>query len=261
MTVAIALAAGAGALRAVALGLAMFALQASIGAVNDLADRAADASVKPRKPLVEGLVTVAAARSVAVIGLVLGVGLSAVLGLPVLVVALLGVGIGYLYDLRLKGTAWAWLPFAFGVPLLPVYAWVGAGAQLPSAFAVLLPAAIAAGAALALGNQLEDLADDVLAGVDSTARRLGQRNAWIVMAALHAGIAVAAVGSLAVFEGRGPGIGVAALGIGVVGLGVAGARRGVPSVRRFAWEIQASGLGILAAGWIAALAENGSLAS
>lgn len=239
----------------------MFTLQASIGAVNDLADRDADASAKPHKPLVAGLVPVDVARIVAVAGLAVGLAVSAVLGLPALVVALLGVGIGYLYDLRLKGSAWAWLPFALGVPLLPVYAWVGAGAALPSAFAVLLPAAVAAGAALALGNQLEDLAADAVAGIDSTARRLGPRNAWLVMAALYAGVAVAAASSLAALDARGPGVGVAAIGIGVIALGVAGARRGVASLRRLAWELQAAGMGILAAGWIAALAANGSLAS
>jgi len=260
VTIAVAFLAGAGTPRAVTLGLAMFALQASIGTVNDLADRAADASAKPRKPLVEGLVTVEVARAVAVTGLLVGLGLSAANGPAAAAVAVLGSGIGYFYDLRLKGTAWAWLPLALGVPLLPVYGWVGAGAPPPSWFAVLLPAAVAAGVALALGNQLADLADDALAGLDSTVRRLGPRRAWLVMAGLQAGVAAAAAGSLAAFDGRGPGLAVAASGIGVIALGVVGARRGVAALRRFTWEIQAAGVGILAAGWLAALAEDASRA-
>ena len=35
-------------------------------------------------------------------------------------------GVGLLYDLRLRGTALSWFPFAVGIPLLPVYAWLGA---------------------------------------------------------------------------------------------------------------------------------------
>lgn len=241
----------------------MFALQASIGAVNDLADRSADALAKPHKPLVNGLVGLRAARVVGAAGLVLGLALSAALGVAVVVIALLGVGIGYLYDLRLKGTGWAWLPFALGVPLLPVYAWVGAGAALPSAFAVLLPAAVAAGAALALGNQLDDLADDAVAGTTSTARRLGPDVAWVAMAALYAGVTVAALGSLAVLDGRGAGVVVAGVGAGVTALGTASARLGPQTLRplrRLAWELQGIGVGILAAGWVAALAETGALA-
>ena len=31
-----------------------------------------------------------------------------------------------------KGTAWSWLPFAVGIPLLPVYGWLGAAGALPA---------------------------------------------------------------------------------------------------------------------------------
>ena len=51
--------------------------------------------------------------------------------------------IGYGYDLAFKGTAWSWLPFAVGIPLLPVFGWLGATGGLPASFAVLLPVAVA----------------------------------------------------------------------------------------------------------------------
>jgi 4-hydroxybenzoate polyprenyltransferase len=261
LTAAIALVAGAPASVAALLGAAMLCLQASIGALNDLTDLPADAVAKPGKPLVRGPVTPAMARVVIVAGLAVGLAVSAVVGLGALVVALLGVGTGYLYDLRLKGTGLAWLPFALGVPLLPVYAWIGATGTVPRAFAVLVPAAVAAGAALALGNQLADLAADRRAGVDSTARTIGRQGALAAIAALHAGVALAAIVSLVVLGGQGPGTVVAVVGIGIVALGVGAAAGEWGALTQRAWELQASGTAVLAAGWVAALAETGALAS
>lgn len=260
VTSVIALIAGAPPLRAATLGVGMLALQVSIGALNDIADREADARAKPHKPLPAGLVGTGVARAIVLGGLLLGLGLSAALGVGPLAVAVLGVGIGYLYDLRLKGTGWAWLPFALGVPLLPIYAWLGAGAPLPSAFAVLLPAAIAAGAALALGNQLADLARDRVSDTQSTARRLGPPIAWAAMAALHAGVAVLALLSLGPLGGQGPGIAVAVAGAVCLGVGTLLARSTGAPLHERAWETQAAGVGILAAGWLAAIADGGSLA-
>lgn len=243
------------------LAVAMFALQASIGALNDLVDLPADARSKPFKPLPRGLLQPADARAVVVLGLAVGLVFSWLAGPGATLVALLGVGIGYLYDLRLKGTALAWLPFALGIPLLPVYAWVGATQTIPSVFAVLIPAAVAAGAALALGNQVADIRADEIAGVRSAARTLGRHTAIAVMAALHAGVAAAALGSLVLFGGSGAGVAVVMVAIATVGVGVvAAARDGGDWLGARAWEIQASATGLLGAGWIAALADTGALA-
>jgi 4-hydroxybenzoate polyprenyltransferase len=259
VTAAIASVAGAAPGRALTLGAAMLALQASIGALNDLADRAADALSKPHKPLAAGLVSTGTARAVVIGGLLVGLVLSAATGVGPFAVAAVGVAIGYLYDLRLKGTAWSWLPFAFGVPLLPIYAWVGAGASLPSAFVVLIPAAVATGAALALGNQIADLARDRISGTASTARRLGPALAWTVMASLYVAVAVLALLSLAALGGRGLGMFVALIGTVCLAAGVVLARARRTSLRERAWETQAVGVGILAAGWLAAIANGGSL--
>jgi 4-hydroxybenzoate polyprenyltransferase len=259
VTVAFALVAGASASTALLLGSAMACLQGSIGALNDLTDLPADLVAKPRKPLVRGTITPSAARVAVAAGLAAGLVLSAMAGPGALVVALVGVGIGYLYDLRLKGTGFAWVPFAVGVPLLPVYAWIGATGTLPSAFIVLVPAAIVAGAALALGNQLADLGADRQAGVDSTVRQIGRRGSLIAIASLHAIVGIAAVVSLTVLGGHGPGVAIAVLGIGITALGTAAGTGEWGVLTRRAWELQASGTALLAAGWIAALAETGAL--
>ena len=66
-------------LSAVGLAVAMAALQASIGAANDVVDVAADAQAKPDKPIPAGLVSRRpAAAAVAVVGGVLGLGIVAV---------------------------------------------------------------------------------------------------------------------------------------------------------------------------------------
>ena len=85
-----------------------------------------------------------------------------------------GLSIGYGYDRFAKGTAWSWVPFALGIPLVPVYGWVGTGQPLPSAFAVLVPCAVLAGAALAIANASADFERDLAAG------RRRWRSGWVL---------------------------------------------------------------------------------
>ena len=124
----------------------MIALQASIGSLNDVVDAPRDAGRKPAqadpgRARLDGAGAARSSSSTAAIGLLLAVPSGpATVALAVVVLA-----IGYGYDLAFKGTAWSWLPFAVGIPLLPVFGWLGtAGACLP-AFALLVPAAIVAG--------------------------------------------------------------------------------------------------------------------
>ena len=72
----------------------------------------------------------------------------------------MGLGIGLAYDLWAKGTTLSWLPFAVGIPLLPVYGWYGATGELPGLFVVLVPAAANAGTALAIANAIVDMERD-----------------------------------------------------------------------------------------------------
>ena len=255
--------AGADGVTAARLAVAMTLLQASIGSLNDRIDAPRDAGRKPGKPIPAGLVSPTAAGLVVVATGTLGVALSVPSGAATAALAIVVLVIGYAYDLWFKGTAWSWVPFALGIPLLPVYGWLGAAGGLPAVFAILLPTAVVAGAALAISNALADLDRDAAAGVESVARRLGVARAWAVHAVLLAVVVAAALLTLAVGDGRpGSGIGVApaiaAVGASlVIGLGVALGRRGDAARRERAWELEAVGVGLLAAAWLAGIPLGG----
>jgi 4-hydroxybenzoate polyprenyltransferase len=243
--------AGGGALTALRLGLSMLGLQAAIGALNDVVDAPRDAGRKPGKPIPAGLVSTRAAIGVAVGAAVGGLVFAALSGPASLGLGAVILLIGFAYDLRLKGTALSWLPFAAGIPLLPVFAWLGTGRDLPDAFAVLVPAAAIAGAALAIGNALVDVERDRAAGVTSVAATLGRRAAWRVLAALYL-VVVGLAAATAV--ARAP-LALAVAGVGpataLVLVGIGWARADDPRRRERAWRLQAAGVGLLAAGWLA----------
>lgn len=235
---------------AIRLGVAMTALQAGIGAVNDLRDATTDAAGKPAKPIPSGLVPRRSAATVAVVAMAVGIGLSIPSGWGTVAIALAGLGVGLAYDLWLKGTAWSWLPFAVGIPLLPVYAWYGGTGSLPGAFSILVPAAMASGAALAIGNARADAERDTASGVESIATVLGPRRAWTAQLAILAGVGVVAIGSAAA---AGATIGQLALvgAAAVVPVVAAIASREVtPGGRERAWEVQAVGIAGLGIAWL-----------
>jgi 4-hydroxybenzoate polyprenyltransferase len=251
---AVALTAGADSGTAARLVLSMVVLQASIGALNDLVDAPRDAGHKPGKPIPAGAVAPAAAATIVLLSGGLGVLLAIPSGMPLVVLALAGLAIGYGYDLRFKGTAWSWLPFAVGIPLLPVYGWLGATGVLPPFFAILVPMTVLAGSALAIANALADLERDRAAGTDSVAIHLGRDRSWALNAALLGTVMVVAVGSLIIAETpRGALIGALA-GCALVTLGLAVGRLGNDRRPDVAWEIQAVGLGVMATAWIAGVA-------
>ncbi len=255
----IALTAGGAGATALRLAIGMLLLQAAIGIANDVIDEPLDAGRKAAKPIPAGLVTARFATGLAVAAGVAGLVVSASGGPMVLLLGTLILAIGLLYDLRLKGTPWSWLPFALGIPLLPVYAWAGATGSVPGTFGVLLPAAFCAGAALAVANALADVERDRDAGVSSVALALGPRAAWSVHAALH--LVVLALAASTVPSGDGPtadgltsgrllavGIPGAVILAGVALAGTRSARR-----RERGWETQVVGVAALAAGWLLAL--------
>jgi len=232
------------------LGLAMVALQASIGALNDLADADTDRGRKPGKPIPAGQVSPAVARSVMVMAAAIGLLLAVPSGPGLVALGGLGLAIGYAYDLLAKGTAWSWLPFAIGTPLLPVFGWYGAAGSLPSVFALLVPAGIVAGAALAIANARADLERDAASGVDSVAIRLGSQRAWLAGAAMLAIVASAAFGSLWQAAAPTVALGASALAVALLAVGVAIGRSGSAVQRERAWEIQAVAVALLAVAWL-----------
>lgn len=235
----------------------MFGLQASIGTLNDLVDIERDRGHKPGKPLPTGLIAIPTARAIAAGGLLLGLVLSVAVR-PILgVIALLGVATGYAYDFRLKASRWSWLPFTIGIPLLPVYAWVGATGRLPAVFFVLVPLAVMGGAALALANELADDERDRGAGVETSVVALGRARAWRVGAGLQALVAVVAGASLIASGAPTLAVGAADAAIALTMIGLALGRSRLPSSRERGWEVQAIGLGALAVAWLAGIASRG----
>ncbi|MEA2545656.1 MAG: hypothetical protein QOI09_929 [Chloroflexota bacterium] len=245
--------AGAPSPTALRLGLAMTALQLGIGAVNDLVDASRDAGLKPGKPIPAGLVSRRVAMVIALAAFGLGLGLASLGGPLIAALAIVVIAIGLAYDLRLKGTAWSWLPFAVGIPVLPVFGWAGATGGLASTFVVLVPAAIGAGAALAIANSLVDVDRDRAAGISSVAVALGEGRARAIAIVLLGAILVAAVASAFAFEGGIVTIVVIAL-LGGLPLAAAWfARPRDPARRELAWRVEAVGLGLLAVAWIQAV--------
>jgi 4-hydroxybenzoate polyprenyltransferase len=257
---AVAALAGAPADRIAVLALAMLFLQFSIGVGNDWADAPADATANPAKAIPRGLVRRRTAAVLAILLALAGLVLAAAAGMLALAIACVGLAAGLAYDLRLKGTRWSWLPYAVGIPLLPVFAWAGATGTLPPAFGVLLPLAVGAGAALAVANALADLERDRAAGTETVATALGIERARRLGAGLIATTSMAAVASAIALGGSPGGVLVATAGGMVAIIGVRIGWRGSARSRQRAWELQGLGAGLLAAGWVGAVAGAGRLA-
>ncbi|HET9084263.1 MAG TPA: UbiA family prenyltransferase [Candidatus Limnocylindrales bacterium] len=250
---AVALLAGGSVATASRLGVSMTALQFAIGALNDIVDEPADAGRIPPKPIPAGSVGVGTARGVVVITAGIGLLLAVPSGAATLLVAILVLLVGGAYDLFAKGTAWSWLPFAVGIPLLPVYGWLGVSGALPQSFAILLPMAVLAGAGLAVANARVDLDTDRVSGTQSVATALGARGSWWVGLAL-----MAAATGLGVLMGDPLAWPLLPLALVVTGTlvvlsGIVVGRGTTAKARRRAWEAQAVGAAIAATGWVAGL--------
>lgn len=259
---AVALVGGAPPDRAVGLGVAMTLLQAAIGALNDLVDEPRDAGRKPRKPLPAGLVSRRVARTLVVAAAAGGVILAGLMAAPGAALATAGLAVvvlavGAAYDLRAKGTAWSWLPFAVGIPLLPVFGWYGGAGRLPDWFVVLVPLAALAGGALAISNARADLERDRDAGVTSVAVRLGHRTAWTAHVAIWLLVLVGGLGWLLRADVSGDRIVTVLLASAALAAAVAIGRDGSPARREWAWQLEAVAAGVLAAAWIGAASNVG----
>jgi 4-hydroxybenzoate polyprenyltransferase len=246
----------------------MLGMQVSIGAVNDLADVELDRVGKPAKPIPAGMVSIAFARAWAVLSGAMGLLLAVPSGLGATIVWVIALGLGYLYDLRLSRTALSWLPLALALPLVPIFAWLGATGDVPASLLPLIPAAVLAGAALILSNGLVDVERDGRAGRSTLPVRLGRVPAWVVHAALL-GLAVALAftaappaaapavpagpgGSAAILEiARGAGLPLGALVVAVGSLLLLAVR---PGVRERGWELESVGTLVLGLGWLAGIA-------
>jgi len=236
-------------LTATRLGLSMTALQFAIGALNDIVDLPADREHVPPKPIPTGLVSLQEARVAAVTAAVVGLTIAAMNGPVVGGLAVVVLAIGAAYDVFAKGTPWSWVPFAVGIPVLPIYGWVGATGGLHPAFAALIPMAVLAGAALAIANARADLDTDLAAGTRSVATALGRRtsmrvNVGLLVAATSIGLAAGPPTAWAPWE--------AALIIPFTA-GALGLTRATSATLRAGWQLQAICVAIAGVGWVGAL--------
>jgi 4-hydroxybenzoate polyprenyltransferase len=247
---AVALLAGGRPADALRLALAMIALQFAIGALNDIVDAPADIGRLPPKPIPSGAVSMRQGRMVVAVAVLAGLGLAATTRVGVVGLAALVLAVGVAYDLRAKGTAWSWLPFAVGIPLLPVFGWYGAAGSLPAFFGALLPMAILAGAALAIANASADIELDLAAGRRSAATRLGPTAAWQLQAMLWVVVWAVATGWLARAGSGAPwttAVGASAIAlVAIVWL----AHDGSPARRRRAWELEAVAVAVALVAWL-----------
>ena len=242
---------------ALVVGGAMFALQASIGATNDLLDEAHDRRGKPAKPIPAGLVGRRTAGLLAMGGGALGLLLATLQGAAVLLIALAGYGLGLLYDVGLKRSPVAWLPFALALPLVPAFAWVAASGTLPDRYPLLAGMGLLAGIALALANGLVDLPEDAASGSRGIAVTLGRARSLRLALVCEAALVLLVGLDLAVAPPGLPAVpAVAAWAVTLAGaacclLGIARSADQSAPRRETGWEIQALGIGLLAVAWFA----------
>ena len=153
------------------------AMQISIAMLNDYCDRDLDAASKPNKPIPRGLVS---PREALIAGLSM-IGLMLLLLLPLPPLALLisfcYLALGQAYNLGLKSTPWSGIVFAFAMPLIPLYAFVGVGRPLPVLFG-LVPVGFLLGVTLNLANSLPDLEEDSAHGAKTLAVVLGIKRSF-----------------------------------------------------------------------------------
>jgi 4-hydroxybenzoate polyprenyltransferase len=231
----------------------MTLLQLGIGTVNDVVDAVHDRGLKPGKPIPSGLVEPRVAKTLAAACFVAGVVLAWSRGPLAGLVALLVVIIGLAYDLRLKGTAWSWLPFAVGIPILPLFGWVASTSSIPGVFLVVVPVGMAAGAALAIANSLVDVERDEAAGRTSVAAVLGVERSGRVSAALYVLVTSVAVGSgIAAKIPIADAVVLLVAGAAASVAAVTAARRS-PAGRERSWQIEALALAVLAVAWVRAV--------
>jgi 4-hydroxybenzoate polyprenyltransferase len=249
VTLGVALLARAPADRAALLAMAMLSIQFSIGALNDVLDAPADAIARRAKPLVEGEIPVRAAGVVVAVTGATGLALALLAGPFAALVAVAGYAIGIAYDLRLKASRWSWLPFAAGIPLLPIFAWVGATGHLPGPILGLAALGVLGGTALAVANALADAERDVASGTATIATALGRSRSIRLGALLSPAVGGAAMTSVVALAGAVAGTWLAGAGAATLAVGVLLGLRGDLQA---GWEVQAIGIGILPIGWVAA---------
>lgn len=163
---------------------AALAGQFSVGWANDWIDSGRDRLAGRRdKPIVAGLVSARRVRRAALLALIASVPLSLASGPRAASVHLLAVGLGWVYDLKLKFTLWSVVPYAGAFALLPVFVILGLPARQTGPWWAALGGGLL-GAGAHFTNVLPDLDDDTKTGVRGLPQRLGARPSLLIGATL-----------------------------------------------------------------------------
>lgn len=160
--------------------------QFSISAYNDYYDREVDKG-RPDKPVASGVISPRTAWIIGAAFALLSLVLAAFQSLPLLILTIIGLGGGLLYDIGLKYTLFSWLPFSIAFPTLPLWAWAGVypAADFPSRLLWVLPVGAILVIVVHLADTIPDIASDTRAGVRGLAHRLGMDRS--ILLALAAG--------------------------------------------------------------------------
>jgi 4-hydroxybenzoate polyprenyltransferase len=168
------------------LFLAVIAIYGAVGSLNDYCDYSLDKVAKPRKPLVRGLVTRRFALWQALVLAVTGLLLSLALNWLTACFSALILALGIWYDVRAKRSLLSWVPYAVGIPTLPLWGFAAAGR-----FERVLLLAYPLGAMLSVGlnvsNTLPDREGDAAFGLQALTHRLKLWHAILLAWSLFAG--------------------------------------------------------------------------
>ncbi len=154
------------------LTIAMFCVQAAIGASNDYWDRDLDAITKPYKPIVRGLIEPKVALLLAAVLAIVAGALTATFGPLSFAVGACGLLAGLAYNVRLKRSVLSALPFMVALPALPFWVWVSLD-RFSSELWWLVAFGPLIGLSVHLSNTAPDLEQDRQAGVRGLAHILG----------------------------------------------------------------------------------------
>jgi geranylgeranylglycerol-phosphate geranylgeranyltransferase len=251
----LAVVAGAAGHTAVLLGGAMFGFQASIGALNDIVDAAADRRFQPQKPIPAGAISVRASAAIVVSAALVGLVISVSFGLHVLTLGVVGFASGVAYDVVMRRLGLGWLCFAVAFPTLIVWTWMAAAGSLPTGWIALLPMAALAGPAIHLSNALVDPDADIEAGVHTLATRMGPSRALRVLVGLQITVfGLGWISLLLVGEPRLVIVVAAATATAVAVVGIWLSSKATSRSRDLGWMIQAVALAGMAVVWAASVA-------
>lgn len=180
VTLILALTAGLPAWRVALVTLAMLANQFSIGLSNDWLDAARDARAsRTDKPLAAGRLSPSLVRNVAFACVAISLGISAWLGVWVLLAQVIGIASGWIYNVGAKATIFSFVPYFVGFGILPVIVTFSSTAPVLAAPWVIAVAAFL-GVAAHFANAMPDIEDDRGEGILGLPQRLGARASGIV---------------------------------------------------------------------------------